>query len=382
MKLKIRDYKKLTGLQIDVDGLVGIVGANGSGKSTIINAVRSLAYNVAGDPIRWGAESAAVALVAEESLMWKRAGGAAHYIFRDKKYEKLGRVVPEEISEFLNMEPIQVEDEKHFVNFFMQLDAPLVVKLSPSRLYSLIVKSLDADKIEKASKSIERYILAEKEELRDLETREHVYKQDRVALEKAVAKTADLDVWKTAFANYETAQILHGKLVEYKAILGETEGLAKRLQVVETSLARVEKALSVESRLESDRNLLLGLKGVKSRFLPVKTDAFLTVDKCLISIREMQLPEEVQRDLDVLRRIRSTVVFGANSKCKLVISLEEGVDKLLLSYPNNLGILSDLRLRWKDIVERRGKVTEEVDELKRLTSGSVCPTCGRGLEEL
>ena len=72
------------------------------------------------------------------------------------------------------MEPISVEDEKHFVNFFPQLEAPIVVKLSPSRLYSLIVKSLDADKIEKASKNVEKFLLDLKEDLRDLDSRELV----------------------------------------------------------------------------------------------------------------------------------------------------------------------------------------------------------------
>ena len=77
MRLKIRDYKRIREVDLPLSGLVGLVGPNGSGKSTIVQALRSLMYNVAGDTVRWGATTSAIGLGLEKSIIWRRTPAGA-----------------------------------------------------------------------------------------------------------------------------------------------------------------------------------------------------------------------------------------------------------------------------------------------------------------
>lgn len=382
MKLKIRDYKKIEALQLDVEGLVGIVGPNGSGKSTIIDALRSVFYNVAGDTVRWGASSSAVGVQFEESVVWRRVSGSSLYIFRGKKYEKLGRAVPEEIVESLNIEPISVEDEKHYVNFFFQLDAPLIIKLSPSRLYSLIVKSLDADKIEKASKNVEKYILDLKEELHDLDVRELEYKQEKEKLERAILLTAEVDLWQEAVGAYEEHVVLLEKLKDLQEKYRMSQKVLPFLQRVAQMLLLVEEKLVLANDLLPVYAEYAKLLDIKARYAPVDKVFLSRVVQLEVNLVNLGSALEVELNINNLKRLQDSykVCKGATERLAKVNDVTQRVSALLDVYPSELVDLRRLRERLQFVQQNINSLKGMISELEILTSGKVCPTCGKPLE--
>ena len=382
MKLKIRDYKKIENLQLDVEGLVGIIGSNGSGKSTIINALRSVFYNVAGETVRWGAESSAVGVQFEEPLVWRRSGGASSYIFRGKKYEKLGRVVPDEIVQYLNIEPICVEEEKHYVNFFPQLESPLIVRLTPSRLYSLIVKSLDADKIEKASKNVEKYLLDLKEELHLLDLRELDYKQEKEKLEQVLLQTEMVELWKDSFASYEENKAVLDQLKELREQYFKSKKALPLLIQLNEMLQKLEQEIVRFSSMIPKYNELTVLKDIKFRYQPVDKFFLKKVEGGLLKLSSLGSVFEIELNVSNMKRLRQSYNShrGATEQLVCVSDILSKVDLLLPQYPDDLFSLHSVKDRLTSVVLTKKNLEDVVRELELLTTGKVCPTCGKPLE--
>ena len=108
--VRIKDFQSIADAELVVDRLTVVTGANNSGKTAVVRAVRGVFSNGLGDAcVRYGREKFSITLAFDDgqTVTWEKGAKIKPtYIINGKKLHP-GRGVPEEVS-VLGISPIQV----------------------------------------------------------------------------------------------------------------------------------------------------------------------------------------------------------------------------------------------------------------------------------
>jgi len=130
-KIRIRNYQSLKKLDINLGNITVVTGESDSGKSALFCAVKAAVSNQAGDAFVTAGESKTV--VAIDDVAWVQSSKDNSYQIKNRKWEKVGRGVPEDVSAELNMREFEFgKDVKLFLNFSGQLDRAFIVQGNPA----------------------------------------------------------------------------------------------------------------------------------------------------------------------------------------------------------------------------------------------------------
>ncbi len=150
-RLQVNNFQRISEVDIDLGSITLIVGPNGSGKTAILRALKALCFNRRGDDfIRKGGDESMVLLTRSDGgVGWvKERGSSATYDLllsdevakgeQSQQWSKTGTSVPEEVSEFLHIQPIQIDKG---YTLTPQFPGPLnrdILAESPSRIARII----------------------------------------------------------------------------------------------------------------------------------------------------------------------------------------------------------------------------------------------------
>lgn len=236
-RLRIRNYQSIADADLELGGLVVIIGANDSGKTALQRAMMALAFNQTGHEfVRWGQDEVEVSIdVAGTTVQWTK-GETARYQIGGREFSKLGAAVPEAIADLLGLHTIEIDATTRLrPQFRMQHDTPFLLDETATKAARVLAKNSRLDILVQA-------LSAQKKTLRD------------------IGKKLDTDT-----AQHER---LEERLGEFPDISGATERLAApqaALGRIEATLAGIQAAHSwvlAKARQTALQSLMAGLPDV------------------------------------------------------------------------------------------------------------------------
>jgi DNA repair protein SbcC/Rad50 len=347
VSLKLKNYRQYKDSMIEFgDGLTGIIGLNGSGKSTIVEAIAWTLYG--NNAARTGKEgikrtNAAQSASVETELIME-IGGTEYKIIRvlkgasqtgDASIFAGGRPIADsikgvdkEVNHLLGM------DWKSFYTSFFakQKELNALTDLTPTARRDTIIRMLRIDAVDKIVDSIKKKIRENK---------------------------LELDILKKGLK--DTNVLLSEKLVIEK----NKKESEKELKIVETEIAKLDTERSKfkekfnEERAISDRFNLLDKKRSAS-------EAKLTE---LIK-REVELQEELAQ----IKKIEKDAAI-LEKQYNEYLEVEKKLNKLSIAKE------SELRSIDSHLEELRTKYTELQENKKKLKPGMPCPTCNQEIKD-
>lgn len=160
MKVKIENYQVIKEAELEFKpGINAIIGSTNNGKSAIIRAIRGAINNQGGNGfINYNADSCLVDIKFNgHNVIWKKTKkqGKSSYTIDGVVLKKIGQKQLEEVASIMNMPEIQVNNDRHQINFWRQLDKPFLVDKTPYQLFDFIVKSDEQEIIRALSEQTE-----------------------------------------------------------------------------------------------------------------------------------------------------------------------------------------------------------------------------------
>lgn len=136
----LKNFQRHEKLKIDFCNGINIIhGESDKGKSSIRRAIEWICFNQSIDGIRkTGTKQTSVILGLKNDIEIERVRSTSinRYILRindeEKVFDSIGKSIPEEIQEVLNIYPVEFDDEKIYLNSQNQLGLPFLMDKSPS----------------------------------------------------------------------------------------------------------------------------------------------------------------------------------------------------------------------------------------------------------
>lgn len=269
-KLQIRNFRKNRHLDVTLGVITTIRGSSSRGKSSLIGALRWIAFNTPTSDryISWGAKKSAVRLTMANGCSIVRKRGKSENLYQmtergkqTQTYKAFGRGIPKPIEKTLRLDPL---------NFRRQHDGHFWFSESPSAVSRQLNEIVALDAIDTgmqrlgADERAERIKLADTQERieearRERDQRKDILKQDRDLakvealyaeyVSKALALDTASDLIRRVHRHRKVIDRLSGRLVA-NAIVLKKGGLAlKQAQKREKTLQLLSKLRALKRRV-------------------------------------------------------------------------------------------------------------------------------------
>lgn len=254
MKLLADNYQCLDNVEIDLQGLTGIVGDNDTGKSSLVRAVYGLATNQSGDDfVQDGEPETKVKIEAEDStrILWKKKRtGSGTYIIDGEKYTKTGRGYFDKLFDY-GIAPIEAGPDTIDLQFFLQNEPFFILKKPSTRKFEILSHVFDSEKYTNALSDMRDDIREVKGDIKDNRAvKDNVEEQlEEVEERKDKAKPVVESI-------EEKAEILKDKAETFervKDLSRSAEDTKEKLQKTERVIAQAKE--SMEAVVDSKTRL-------------------------------------------------------------------------------------------------------------------------------
>jgi exonuclease SbcC len=239
-RVEVRNFQSLRHVDVELGRFTVIVGPSSSGKTALMRAFRAISSNVRGSSyVTRGEKVASVSVETDQALVTLERG-EGHGVYRvttqpvmteddfgpqELTFTKLGGSVPEEVTEFLGLEPLV---KGVSVNFAGQFDPPYLLDDSGSEVARVLGKLTRVDVIFTAVREANR-------RQRQTSAQLKVRLADRAALQEQVASYLPLPSQLSA-------------CTEAESLLAEVRELSARHSLLLRSISTYETAQAVLAR--------------------------------------------------------------------------------------------------------------------------------------
>lgn len=340
-QLVIQNFQSHRKTTLELGRITVVTGHSDAGKSALLRAIEALCFNQPGTAfvrLEDGVPAAHCSILLKMTdgmVMWQKTEGGANYVLRvtgkpDKKFTKLGRTIPSEVTEFLGIDDILIDkDTTYRLQFGSQHEMPFLVgdrggvaaarvlgrltglntftnanrrAVSAKLAASNVTNSL-RDREVKLSTDLVAYfeVEAEHEYLRALQARWQKLQPRQLRLADMRARRETLLVAKQARASFPEPEMSDDQLTEMGSGLWRL-------------LSRITKLTSLELLVEK----LLALKQVKQIPLPPEPPPVGDIEGRLSLLAKMQLAQrEVKMRQSLLRLVESCTVELSTEETRL-----------------------------------------------------------------
>lgn len=166
-KVEITNFQKHAHLVVDlINGVNVIYGASGSGKSCFVRSLRWVILNDINIDIRKeGTKKTSVKVTFDSGVEIERIKSASINQYRlilgkeVKEYNAIGRNIPDDILQVINMLPITIDKEEVNLNIANQISLPFLMDKSPNFRMKLFNKMTGNDVLDNVFQGLNRDIL-------------------------------------------------------------------------------------------------------------------------------------------------------------------------------------------------------------------------------
>jgi DNA repair ATPase RecN len=407
VKVRVQNFRIVEDASILIKGITGLVGESNHGKTSIYSAIKTALYNIAGtDYVRSGTRASAVGIQFEDEgkppvqIIFKKEGSSM-YLFNGKKYEKVGRTVPEDIEGFINMSQVELgDDTKINLNFMDQLSEPLLKKFSDTKLYNLTIKSFDGEKVNEAIKLAKKDIDLFSDQINKMNVEHEVKKKDLHEVNVKLEQFSELQYVKENYLKYsqakkivlwiEGAQARLGDITRQlqvgKKVINDTQIIIKISELAEQAKKAQNTVLKIDDFI-NDRNKLTNSLKYSEEFM----QKFKVIEPIELELSAYEANvKNYSRIVDFIGRreyLKNLLGKEQDAKYKEFDTLEPDYQVILIS-------IEDLKLmdEWESKLEKINQslhscesfieaYNDEEALVKQAMERHECPVCGSKTEE-
>lgn len=411
-KLKLENFKKYSYYSMEFNqGLIGIIGKNGSGKSTIFEAILFALYGELKNKgykevIRNANATTKDAVVVELDFEFEGIEYRVSREFRGKalsanaKFYKTDELITtgakEVTASIINLTKMSKDAFLHTL-FASQKELTSLSSLKNEDRKKMIRKLLGLEKID----FIEKELV---EKSRELKREIAAFAEVLLSDEEVQSKTEHIQEYKNKTQDLETDVELRAKEVDsiklleldikkelesYQKSKEQKQDLYSKCELLKSTInshIQRQSNLSEEvSKLESKQTELRGLESVKSEYV-VLHDKLKEQDKLKeYYIRKQSLVEEQTNLREHYTKSRDTIrrLENETSQHQEFAQKEKEFESQLEELQKQLETLNNKERELLNHIAGEEKlikdINSKIDNIKNLGAGSDCPTCTRPL---
>ncbi len=387
-KIRIKNFQAHKDTELVLgDGLNAVVGVSDSGKSAIVRAISWLITN---RPLGFSFHSwftdkpTEVEMEIDGSkVKLEKDNKGAKYTLADKEWEKIGTDVPDEVVKFLNLDEINIADQKQLS--YLVLDTPGNVGKEINKITKLekvddwvssLTSKINGEKrdvklLKKQSEEVE-------EQLKPLKHIEEIKKKVDMLLSKQ-DKVSALEE-KSKEINNILERIY--KLQESIRTAQEWVKVEGKVNKIESLCREVEEKAKLRDYLEDICTLEEKISKCKKR-LKIEPEV-LELDKKVNELRRLENIEVVLSDyVELLLDIKAVREFlRSESKVTKIVDKYNELKELVQEEAKIASILERVDSLESNIKESIEAIKENKIEFKELLiEVGNCPTCGSEISD-
>ena len=358
--IKLFNFQKHSALSLDFTKEINVIyGSSDIGKSSIRRAIEWTLFNKKIDGIRkQGSKQTSVEITFDNGTQIERIRSVSinRYILRhngeEKTFDAIGKSIPQEIQDAIGINPVEIDEEKIYLNSANQISLPFLLDKSPTSRMKLFNVLTGNELLDKLFVNFNKDILRFGRELKE--------KKERI--------------------------VLLEKDIEIKEI--EKAKLEKKLE-------RAEKVFITIKNLENQLSNLLKLKELWKNISSSLVECQIKVK--LIKVPEViaikQLKEKIEK-FSQLNQIKTALISTQEIE-RVKTQLTQTNVKLPYEIPelrckiDRLAKLQEISLQ-RELLDAKSVKTEiqlkeetsilkqlQKDRLSLLKEAKFCPTCGQ-----
>lgn len=376
----VNDFQSLTDVKIRVEGLTLLVGESSSGKSACLRALYAATNNrFRNGQVQYGKDHSTVKVRVPESsdilTVVRPYSGSVSMKLGNQTFSKLGRTIPQQVSQFLNLGSLELADDKYSLTFHDQFQKPLLLEYSQKKVMELLSasKSLDdlnlcKDVTQKARqenkgafKAVDAILTETKESLSLVKTKVEAL----LPLQEKLSALEDL------FISLDLEQ----------EMLLDLDTLLKELRTQETLLSLSNSVLDLSKSLCGIDTELQDYKLLKSQLLLLgEVNQDISLRSALLDKCDLELVSSVECLSKLSAYLSTSTILSADierTKSK-VDSLKEIVSvqtesTLLGTNVSNLYLL-------QSYLSQQEALSSSIEDLSNVLENKLCPLCHSKLE--
>lgn len=160
LQVIVKDFQSIEEARLKVDGVTLIVGESNQGKSACLRALQAACTNrFKAGQVRHGQDQAVIKIKTADSddvlaIARSWAGGSPMMKLGSKTFSKLGRTLPKEVNDFLNLGFIDLNGEQYSCNFHPQFQKPMLLEHSQQKVMEILSASSSLDDLKEAKECV------------------------------------------------------------------------------------------------------------------------------------------------------------------------------------------------------------------------------------
>lgn len=373
----VRNYLAVEEAKLLIRGLTILRGESFQGKSSLVAGLRAAFTNVfTSTCVRWGSDAAEIKVKFPDGQILcvrRTAKGATEMEFAGQTYTKLGRAVPEAISDYLNLRQVSLGADTYNLNFYDQFQPPLLLACSHKRLADMLSASgalADFNLLQKA-------LASRKDELKGsfttldglLTTAKAMAGADRTWLDKAEPIADALRREHATLVQLEKQQVAAEKLAEdtgnSSILVDRTHRTANILDAIseyEASAAQLERVELLQRglRVHQNRSRVMSMRAIAAESLKSLESQLETLHSLQRLMLDMSAIDALTTRTTTARR--QLAIYGD------ALSASEVLDALVSQSHCIISLAADIKIR--------SLLTEAITKNRNLLEQDSCPFCG------
>jgi len=357
--IKIKNFQKHSHLELDfTPGVNVLYGATDAGKSCVRRAITWVFFNTpSGDVIRKeNTKKTSVTIALDNGIIVERIKSQSinAYILQigkeKKRFDAIGRSVPEEIAKVLKTSLIEINGETINLNIADQIAFPFLMDKSGtfrSKLFNKLTGSEITDKVlQDLNKDILRILREEKTIQEDLVQKENQQKDMKNEINKLEKK------YNEASEQYKDLETKKGRFIKMNDTFNKLNNNKERTKLLEQKIIKYQKPLPDIDELKIKTQRLKDLNNLKNL-----NDLNKTNTKNL-QFRFKNLKKLPETTIEMLKNIWSKLDMFKNLNNKISIRKTKELELKKKKEKTSI-VLEKWIERYKNELKTRG----------------ICPTC-------
>lgn len=386
IKVRVRNFQSIKDSTIKVDGLTVVTGANNSGKTALMRAIRGVFENSPfGSLLRKGEDKITVDIEFEDgqSVTWEKGPKDNSYIINGYKIAGVGRGAPEELKD-LGIFPIVAATNVVWPQIASQFDGTIFLL---NRSGAVLAEALsDVEKVGKLTSALR---LSEKDN-RSVGSELKVRRKDLNSQEELVAKFKDfhkveeqvdalLEEKKRLLEQsreYERVKGLYERLEYCKEGLRAFDGFNPNVVPEKSKLERIHKATTLVRRLDQSYNKVITQVAKFADFQEIELPKEDLILDTITKIQKVRAYDKAYTTASLRvgsYRSFQEPILPKEQKVLQIISQKSSLETFANRRFRAETNLKEFRLQEETLIEKQGKVLSLVSEL--LGDLGECPVC-------
>lgn len=379
LQYQVNNFQSIEKASITVKGFTLIIGQSNQGKSATLRALKAACTNrFKNGQVRHGEDHALIKVrvpdsdsVLQSCRPWN---GSIKYKLGDQLFTKVGRTMPRQIAEFLNLGVLEAGSDSYSLNFHDQFQPPLLLAFSQPKVMELLSASTALQDL----KDTHDALLIKRQENRGAIKSVQSLKDEaavEVAKHKEILSKAEPLITK-ANSISDKVDYLNTQLEYIDSLLSEINALER----VEDVIAKHETIVSVYDNLGTYNEVWNSVRELSDDItLECSLTTRISIHTKFIELYDPELDHKYS-NLKMLEALQ-----GSLSQIEATLISEESKNKL---YIKAVGIESsmDQRVAYSNIIalesalSQLGTIEARIQEVKVITEDHVCPFCGSKVE--